>query len=61
MADRLDGRVVTLLVIGFGFPKRDGGPVFCARERDRKMREEDIDWLASLSGPCFVRGDPAYL
>jgi 3-hydroxyacyl-CoA dehydrogenase len=50
-----------VLVNGFGFPKREGGPVCWARTRDRKALEKDIDWLASLSGPGFVRGNLAYV
>jgi 3-hydroxyacyl-CoA dehydrogenase len=53
--------VDVVLVNGFGFPKREGGPVCWARKRDRKELEKDIDWLASLSGPGFVRGNLAYL
>lgn len=53
--------VDVVLVNGFGFPEREGGPVRWARERGRKALERDIDWLASLSGPGFVRGNLIYL
>jgi 3-hydroxyacyl-CoA dehydrogenase len=53
--------VDVVMVNGFGFPRQEGGPVRWARKRARKKLEEDIDWLASLSGPGFVRGDLAYL
>lgn len=50
-----------VLVNGFGFPRREGGPVCWARTRDCKALEKDMDWLASLSGPGFVRGNLAYV
>ncbi|OWW21145.1 3-hydroxyacyl-CoA dehydrogenase NAD-binding domain-containing protein [Noviherbaspirillum denitrificans] len=46
-----------VLVNGYGFPKWEGGPMFWARERGVEALEEDLDWLAGLSGPGFVRGD----
>ena len=46
-----------VLVNGYGFPKWEGGPVFWARERGAETLEKDLDWLAGLSGPGFVRGD----
>ncbi|MBH2010640.1 MAG: enoyl-CoA hydratase/isomerase family protein, partial [Xanthomonadaceae bacterium] len=46
-----------VLVNGYGFPRWEGGPVFWARERSRDALEKDIDWLARISGPGFVRGD----
>lgn len=53
--------VDTVLVNGFGFPEQEGGPVSWARKRGRKQLESEIDWLASLSGPGFVRGNLACL
>jgi 3-hydroxyacyl-CoA dehydrogenase len=49
--------VDVVLVNGYGFPKWEGGPVFWARERGEAELERDLDWLAALSGPGFVRGD----
>jgi 3-hydroxyacyl-CoA dehydrogenase len=46
-----------VLVNGYGFPKWEGGPVFWARERGWEELEKEVDWLADLSGPGFVRGD----
>ena len=45
------------LVNGYGFPRWEGGPVFWARERGEAALRADLDWLARLSGPGFVRGD----
>lgn len=45
------------LVNGYGFPRREGGPVFWARERGEAALCADLDWLAQCSGPGFVRGD----
>lgn len=53
--------VDVVLVNGFGFPKREGGPVCWARKRGREALENDIDWLALRSGPGFVRGSLTYL
>jgi 3-hydroxyacyl-CoA dehydrogenase len=50
-----------VLVNGFGFPEQEGGPVSWARKHGRKQLESEIDWLASLSGPGFVRGNLAWL
>jgi 3-hydroxyacyl-CoA dehydrogenase len=50
-----------VLVNGYGFPKWEGGPVFWARERGAEQLAADIDWLASVSGPGFVRGDVRHL
>ena len=49
--------VDVVLVNGFGFPRWEGGPVFWARERGAQALAKDMDWLAGLSGPGFVRGD----
>ncbi len=45
------------LVNGYGFPRWEGGVVFWARERGAAALEADLDELARLSGPGFVRGD----
>jgi hypothetical protein len=44
-----------------GFAEQEGGPVSWARRRGRRQLESEIGWLASLSGPDFVRGDLACL
>jgi 3-hydroxyacyl-CoA dehydrogenase len=54
VAQRADD-IDVVLVNGYGFPKWEGGPVFWARERGRPALEQDLDWLAGLSGPGFVR------
>lgn len=46
-----------VMVNGYGFPKWEGGPTFWAQERGISELERDLDWLAELSGPGFVRGD----
>lgn len=53
--------VDVVMVNGYGFPRWEGGPVFWARGRDREALEQDLNWLASVSGPGFVRGDVACL
>ena len=49
--------VDVVLVNGYGFPRWEGGPVFWARQRGRKALARDLDWLASVGGPGFVRGN----
>ena len=49
--------VDVVLVNGYGFPRWEGGPVFWARERGAEALRTDLDELAALSGPGFVRGD----
>lgn len=53
--------VDVVLVNGYGFPRWEGGPVFWARDRGREALQQDMDWLAELSGPGFVRGDVRHL
>ena len=45
------------LVNGYGFPRWEGGIVFWARERGAASLDADLDELARLSGPGFIRGD----
>jgi 3-hydroxyacyl-CoA dehydrogenase len=52
-ADDID----VVMVNGYGFPKWEGGPVFWARDRGAAALDGDLDWLATLSGPGFIRGD----
>jgi 3-hydroxyacyl-CoA dehydrogenase len=49
--------VDVVLVNGYGFPKWEGGPVFWARERGAEKLSKDLEWLAGLSGPGFLRGN----
>ena len=49
--------VDVVLVNGYGFPRWEGGPVFWARQRGREALENDLDWLARISGAGFVRGN----
>jgi 3-hydroxyacyl-CoA dehydrogenase len=53
--------VDVVLVNGYGFPRWEGSPVFRARERGADALENDLAWLARLSGPGFVRGDVRHL
>lgn len=46
---------------GYGFPRWEGGPVFWARERGLAHLEQDLDWLAAMSGPGFVRANAEVL
>jgi 3-hydroxyacyl-CoA dehydrogenase len=50
--------VDVVLVNGYGFPRWEGGPVFWARERGAKELQQDLAWLARLSGPGFVAARP---
>ena len=47
--------VDVVLANGYGFPRWEGGPVFRARERGEPALQADLDELAMLSGPGFVR------
>lgn len=49
--------VDVVLVNGYGFPRWEGGALFWARERGATALAADLDELARLSGPGFVRGD----
>ena len=43
------------LVNGYGFPRWCGGPVFIAREMGKDKLNSEIDALAKLSGPGFIK------
>jgi len=47
--------VDVVLVNGYGFPRWEGGVVFWARQRGSELLTKDLDWLAEVSGPGFVR------
>lgn len=51
--------VDVVLVNGYGFPRWEGGPVFWARQRAHEVLEQDMAWLADVSGPGFVRANLA--
>lgn len=53
--------VDVVLANGFGFPRWEGGPVFWARERGAAALAHDMEGLAALSGPGFIRGDLRHL
>jgi 3-hydroxyacyl-CoA dehydrogenase len=53
--------VDVVLVNGYGFPRWEGGVVFWARRRGRDLVAQDLDWLAEVSGPGFVRGNIDHL
>jgi 3-hydroxyacyl-CoA dehydrogenase len=46
---------------GYGFPRAKGGPVAWARDRGAQALKADLQWLAQMSGPGFVPGDPRHL
>lgn len=53
--------VDVVLVNGYGFSRWEGGPVFWAHERGVDALQDDLRWLAGLSGPGFVAGDLRHL
>jgi 3-hydroxyacyl-CoA dehydrogenase len=53
--------VDVVLANGYGFPRKEGGPVFWARQRGSQALRADLEWLAQLSGPGFVQGDPRHV
>ncbi|HJV25872.1 MAG TPA: 3-hydroxyacyl-CoA dehydrogenase NAD-binding domain-containing protein [Aromatoleum sp.] len=53
--------VDVVLANGYGFPRWEGGVAFHAREQGEAALGKDLDWLAEVSGPGFVRGDLRYL
>ena len=53
--------VDVVLANGYGFPRSQGGPVFWARERGAEALSRDVDWLAQMTGPGFIRGDLRFL
>lgn len=53
--------VDVVLVNGYGFPRWEGGAVFWSRERGAHALQDDMRWLAELSGPGFVAGDLRHL
>ena len=50
-----------VLVNGYGFPKWEGGPVFWAQELGVEELERNLNWLAEVSGPGFIRGNARWL
>lgn len=53
--------VDVVLLNGYGFPRGQGGPVTWARGRGAQALEADLSWLAQVSSPGFVQGDPRYV
>jgi 3-hydroxyacyl-CoA dehydrogenase len=45
------------LVNGYGFPRWCGGPVFIAREMGKEKLSSELDTLAKVSGPGFVKAE----
>lgn len=45
------------LVNGYGFPRWCGGPVFIAQEMGKDKLNSEIDALAKLSGPGFIKAN----
>ncbi|MDP3798450.1 MAG: 3-hydroxyacyl-CoA dehydrogenase NAD-binding domain-containing protein [Polaromonas sp.] len=50
-----------VLVLGYGFPRWEGGPVFWARQQDRAQLAQDLQRLAPESGHGFVVADLSVL
>ncbi len=55
------GDVDVVLLNGYGFPRAEGGPVTWARRRGAQALQADLEWLAQVSGPGFVQGDPRHV
>ncbi len=55
------GDVDVVLLNGYGFPRAQGGPVTWARHRGLSALQADLAWLAQVSGPGFVPGDPVHV
>lgn len=53
--------VDVVLLNGYGFPRAEGGPVTWARHRGAQSLQADLQWLAQVSGPGFVQGDPRHV
>ncbi len=53
--------VDVVLLNGYGFPRTEGGPVTWARQRGADALRTDLEWLAQVSGPGFVQGDPRHV
>lgn len=53
--------VDVVLLNGYGFPRAEGGPVTWARHRGAEALQADLVWLAQVSGPGFVPGDPRHV
>lgn len=53
--------VDVVLLNGYGFPRAEGGPVTWARHRGAEALQADLVWLAQVSGPGFVPGDPPHV
>ncbi|HSV46039.1 MAG TPA: 3-hydroxyacyl-CoA dehydrogenase family protein [Ramlibacter sp.] len=53
--------VDVVLQNGYGFPRAKGGPVTWARDRGAQALLADLAWLAQVSGPGFVQGDPRHV
>jgi 3-hydroxyacyl-CoA dehydrogenase len=53
--------VDAVLLNGYGFPRPSGGPVTWARGRGLRALQADLAWLARMSGPGFVQGDPRHV
>jgi 3-hydroxyacyl-CoA dehydrogenase len=50
-----------MLVLGYGFPVRQGGIAFWATSQDRELLERELDELAEATGYGFRRGDLSLL
>jgi len=50
-----------VLVNGYGFPRWCGGVIFWAQQKGLETIEKDLDWLAKVSGPGFIRSNPNFL
>lgn len=50
-----------MLVLGYGFPVRQGGIAFWATSQDRELLERELDELSESAGYGFRRGDLSLL
>ncbi|MBY3988760.1 enoyl-CoA hydratase/isomerase family protein [Rhodococcus fascians] len=53
--------VDVMLILGYGFPKYEGGPLFWAANQDREIVEAELDDMADKTGAGFRRADASWL
>jgi len=58
---RRAGDIDVVLANGYGFPRREGGPVFWARQQGLPALNQELDALARASGHGFAAGDLSIL
>jgi 3-hydroxyacyl-CoA dehydrogenase len=50
-----------MMILGYGFPRHRGGPVFWARHEDLDILTGELDQLRQLTGSGYRIGDLQYL